>query len=49
MKILVTGASGSVGSYVVKELLKMGENVVVAGTNIKKLKDMFSNETTSSW
>jgi len=44
MKILVTGASGNVGSYVVKELLKMGENVVVAGTNIKKLKNIFFNK-----
>jgi uncharacterized protein YbjT (DUF2867 family) len=44
MKILVTGASGNVGSYIVKELLKMGEKVVAAGTNINKLKDMFGNK-----
>lgn len=44
MKILVTGASGNVGSYVVKELLKMGEKVVVGGTNTKKLKKMFGDE-----
>jgi len=44
MKVLVTGASGNVGSYVVKELLKMGENVVVAGTNIKKLINMFGDK-----
>ncbi|MBH1939945.1 NmrA family NAD(P)-binding protein [Mobilitalea sibirica] len=44
MKVLVTGASGNVGRYVVKELLKMGENVVVAGTDIKKLKTMFGDK-----
>lgn len=44
MKILVTGASGNVGSYVVKELLKMGERVVAAGTNIKRLKSMFGDK-----
>lgn len=44
MKILVTGASGNVGCYVVKELLKMGENLVVAGTNIKKLREMFGDK-----
>jgi uncharacterized protein YbjT (DUF2867 family) len=41
MKVLVTGASGNVGSYVVKELLKLGEKVVAAGTEPKKLKNMF--------
>ncbi|MDF2614941.1 MAG: NmrA family protein [Clostridia bacterium] len=44
MKVLVTGASGNVGSYVVKELLKMGEKVVAAGTDIKKLKNMFGDK-----
>lgn len=44
MKVLVTGASGNVGSYVVKELLKMDENVVAAGTDIKKLREMFGDE-----
>lgn len=43
MKILVTGASGNVGSYVVKELLKKGEEVVAAGTNTEKLKNMFGD------
>jgi uncharacterized protein YbjT (DUF2867 family) len=41
MKILVTGASGNVGTYVVKELLKMGEKVVAAGTDTIKLKNSF--------
>jgi len=44
MKILVTGASGNVGSYVIEELLKMGETVVAAGTNLKKLTDMFKDK-----
>jgi uncharacterized protein YbjT (DUF2867 family) len=44
MKVLVTGASGNVGNYVVKELLKMGENVVAAGTDIIKLQAMFGNK-----
>jgi uncharacterized protein YbjT (DUF2867 family) len=44
MKIFVTGASGNVGSYVVKELLKMGEKVVAAGTDTKKLRNMFGDK-----
>jgi uncharacterized protein YbjT (DUF2867 family) len=44
MKVLVTGASGNVGSYAVKELLKMGEKIVAAGTNTKKLKKMFGDK-----
>lgn len=44
MKILVTGASGNVGQYVIKELLKKGEQVVAAGTNIQKLKNIFKEE-----
>jgi uncharacterized protein YbjT (DUF2867 family) len=44
MKVLVTGASGNVGSYVVKELLKIGEKVVTAGTDTKKLKNMFGDK-----
>lgn len=43
MKILVTGASGNVGSFVVKELLKMGESVVGAGTEVKRLREMFGD------
>ena len=41
MKILVTGASGNVGGYVIEELLKLGEEVVAAGTDVQKLKKMF--------
>ncbi|TCT12202.1 uncharacterized protein YbjT (DUF2867 family) [Natranaerovirga pectinivora] len=41
MKVLITGASGNVGRYVVKELLSKGETVVAAGTNTEKLKKIF--------
>ncbi|MGM0898534.1 MAG: SDR family oxidoreductase [Bacillota bacterium] len=44
MKILVTGASGNVGKHVVEELLEKGERVVVAGTNLPKLKKLFNEE-----
>lgn len=47
MKILVTGASGNVGSYVVKELLKMGEQVVAARTDTFKLERMFEGKAES--
>jgi len=43
MKILVTGASGNVGSYVIKELLNMNEDVVAAGTNKEKLEKMLGD------
>lgn len=47
MKILVTGASGNVGIYVVKELLKLGEAVVAAGTNRQKLDQLFGSNVTT--
>lgn len=43
MKVLITGASGNIGRYVVKELLDMGEKVVAATTNIQKTNELFSN------
>ncbi|MFE8695921.1 SDR family oxidoreductase [Cytobacillus sp. FJAT-53684] len=43
MKILVTGASGNVGRYVIEELLSMGEQVVGAGQDIQKIKDIFKD------
>jgi uncharacterized protein YbjT (DUF2867 family) len=47
MKVLVTGASGNVGSYVVKELLHMEEHVVAAGTSIQKINKLFGNQVES--
>lgn len=44
MKILVTGASGNVGSYVIKELLKLNEEVKAAGTNLQRLTEGFGNQ-----
>lgn len=44
MKILVTGASGNVGKYVVKELVKMGEDVLAAGTDKLKLLRLFGQD-----
>jgi uncharacterized protein YbjT (DUF2867 family) len=44
MKVLVTGASGNVGSFVAKELLMMGEKVVGATTNIQKINKKFDNQ-----
>ena len=41
MSILVTGASGNVGAYVVQSLLELNEEVVVAGTDVNKLQKMF--------
>ncbi|MCM0650195.1 SDR family oxidoreductase [Clostridium swellfunianum] len=44
MKVLVTGATGNVGSSIVKELLARGENVVAATTNIEKIYKLFDNK-----
>ncbi|MDF2947159.1 MAG: NmrA family protein [Bacillales bacterium] len=41
MKVLVTGATGNVGIYVIKELLDLGEEVVAAGSSTEKLRKMF--------
>ena len=47
MKILITGASGNVGSYVLKKLIDMGEQVVAAGTDASKLDRMFEGKAES--
>ena len=44
MKVLVTGASGNVGRYVVKELHKMGEPVVAAGLDLNRLESLFAGQ-----
>lgn len=47
MKVLVTGASGNVGTYVVQSLLELNEHVVVAGTDIHKLQKLFGLDVKS--
>ncbi|MFW5913829.1 MAG: SDR family oxidoreductase [Bacillota bacterium] len=42
MKVLVTGASGHVGRFVVQYLLEKGEEVVAAGTNPDRLESLFN-------
>ncbi|GEK88239.1 Uncharacterized conserved protein YbjT, contains NAD(P)-binding and DUF2867 domains [Alkalibacterium putridalgicola] len=44
MKILVTGASGTVGKYAASELLKMNEPIVVAGTDTQKLLKIYGKD-----
>jgi uncharacterized protein YbjT (DUF2867 family) len=44
MKILVTGSSGNVGRFVVKELLNIGEKVVATTTNLEKINKLFDNK-----
>lgn len=44
MKVLVTGATGNVGRYVVEELKQQGEAVRAAGTDLKKLRQLFGED-----
>ncbi|WNS43977.1 SDR family oxidoreductase [Paenibacillus sp. MMS20-IR301] len=46
MSVLVTGASGNVGGYVVEELLKTGERVTAAGTDAGRLERKFNGRVT---
>jgi uncharacterized protein YbjT (DUF2867 family) len=41
MKILITGASGNVGQYIVKNLLGLNEDLVLTSTNPEKLSEMY--------
>ncbi len=38
MKVLVTGASGFIGNYVVKQLLRLGHSVIASSSNPEKAK-----------
>lgn len=42
--ILITGATGNVGRYVVEKLMEMRKDLRVAGTNLKRLEDLFGDE-----
>lgn len=44
-KVMVTGASGNVGQYVVEELLRFGENVVAAARSVSQLQQIFADKT----
>lgn len=41
MKILITGASGNVGQYIVKNLLELNQELVLTSTNPEKLSEMY--------
>ncbi|MDZ5472185.1 SDR family oxidoreductase [Bacillus sp. 31A1R] len=42
-RVLVTGAAGNIGLYVVRELVKKGENVTAGVYSMEKAKEIFSN------
>ncbi len=44
MKILVTGATGNVGQYVVRELFNKGEKIVAAEPNIERIKELYGEQ-----
>ena len=39
-KILITGATGGIGTYLVKKFLSLDGNVIATGTNEKKKKNL---------
>ena len=41
--IIVTGASGGIGSSIVKKLNKAGANILASGTRIEKLEELKKN------
>jgi uncharacterized protein YbjT (DUF2867 family) len=42
-KILITGATGNTGSEIMKQLIEMNINIVAAGTNHQKFKDIYGD------
>lgn len=42
MKVMVTGALGNVGKYVIESLVELGEEVVAAGRSVEKLAKAYS-------
>ena len=42
-KILITGATGGIGNYLIKKFHDLGGNIVASGTNEKKLNELKSN------
>ena len=42
MKVMVTGATGNVGAYVINALINMGEQVVAADINVNKAMELFN-------
>ena len=41
--IIITGASGGIGSSIIKSLSKTGANILASGTNIEKLEELKKN------
>ena len=41
--IIVTGASGGIGSSIIKKLSEEGANILATGTRIEKLEDLAKN------
>lgn len=46
MKVLVIGASGNVGNYVVDELPTLNEEVKAVGRDVEKLRKQFKHKDT---
>ena len=44
--VLVTGAAGGIGSEIVKSMHSLGANIIISGSNEKKLAN-FSNQFSS--
>mgnify|MGYP000848479026 FL=1 len=42
--VLITGATGLIGSYLVRKMLKLGANVIALGRNAQKIESVFKDE-----